>query len=340
MRNWISVPYPCPDGFPKIGLRNMAGPIARSFRDLYPGMNGNGVTLQLAKGGEPRPLTPRDMPVIVVTHNNMRLIRAFLTHYRSLGVTRFLMVDDVSSDGTAELLAQQPDVDLYISNVRYRDACRGRLWRQKLVKKYGKQRWYLYVDPDEFLVYPGQQSGLLALVSKLEAAGIYHMPAPMLDMYPPGRVRDAFYDGADGTMPWNVASMYDGDGYTLTGDERSWKITGGVRKRAFGVDAQLIKYPLVYWGSSTNLNKNIHSPAPYWRNFHAPMGMLLHFKFFSDYQNDFQTVIKNAQHFNGGVLYQQILDGVAEPDELALEGKSSARFISPDDLVKQAFLKA
>ena len=333
MRTWVSVPYPCPDGFPTIPARERIGPIARSFRDLLAPMKSDGIDLNAA--AETRPLSASDIPAILITHNDMRLIRAFLKHYRDLGITRFLIIDDQSSDGTAEFLTAQPDVDLHSSNRRYKDAYRGRLWRRMLVDKYGRNRWYLYVDPDEFLVFPGQEAGLARLISGLEAAGIYHMPAPMLDMYPPGNVADAVYDGADGRMPWEVASMYDATGYTLTGDERSWKITGGVRKRVFGVDAQLIKYPLVYWGAFTSLNKNIHSPGPYWRNFTPPLGMLLHFKFFSDFREEFQAVVDEGQHFDGSRVYRQMMDAALQP---TLQYQSSAAYAGPANLAEQGFL--
>lgn len=333
MRTWVSVPYPCPDGFPAIAARERIGPFVRSFRDLVPPMKTNGVNLATAV--KALPLSSSDIPAVLITHNDMRLIRAFLAHYRNLGVTRFLIVDDQSSDGTAEFLAAQPDVDLHTSRVRYKDAYRGRLWRRMLVDKYGRNRWYLYVDPDEFLVFPGQEAGLARLVEGLEAAGIHHMPAPMLDMYPPGNIADAVYDGTDGRMPWEVANMYDATGYTLTGDERSWKITGGVRKRVFGVEAQLIKYPLVYWGPLANLNKSVHFPGPYWRNFTPPLGMLLHFKFFSDFREEFQSVVNEGQHFDGSRVYRQMIDAAAQP---VLQHGQSTSYAGPEFLVAQGFI--
>ena len=37
----------------------------------------------------------------------------FLRHYRALGVDRFVVLDNGSTDGSVDLLARQPDVDLY-----------------------------------------------------------------------------------------------------------------------------------------------------------------------------------------------------------------------------------
>ncbi|WKL25769.1 glycosyltransferase family 2 protein [Sinorhizobium meliloti] len=58
----------------------------------------------LTEGGQ-RPLGKGDIPVVFNTHNDRKLMPSFLAHYRGLGVTRFICVDDVSSDGTRDYLA-------------------------------------------------------------------------------------------------------------------------------------------------------------------------------------------------------------------------------------------
>jgi len=42
-----------------------------------------------------------------ILRNESFFIQAFLNHYRSLGVQQFLILDDHSNDGTAELLCPQ-----------------------------------------------------------------------------------------------------------------------------------------------------------------------------------------------------------------------------------------
>ncbi|MDP2618988.1 MAG: glycosyltransferase family 2 protein [Hyphomicrobiales bacterium] len=338
MRVLVSAPYPNPGGFPSLPKASLYRPLARSFRDLVPGMSSKDVWLHSFDPRKVEPLSHDDLPLIVITHNDIKLIRSFIAHYRHLGVTRFLCVDDVSDDGTREFLSGQADVDLYTSNVRYKTAWRGRLWRQMLVARYGGNRWYMFVDPDEFLVYSGYETvALPSLIEALAQRGVLHFPAPMLDMYPPGRVGEADYDGGGDEPPWTVADLFDATGYTLRGDERSWKIEGGVRHRVFGSRVQLIKYPLVYWGAMTNLNKNVHTPAPYWRNYAPLLGTLLHFKFFGDYWTQFKSTVANGQHFLNGAFYGDILQQIDDPDRLVLESDVSAPFIGADDLIQRGF---
>ena len=121
----------------------------RSKIDARKPMGRTGVELH----GRFRPLTEVDLPLIVISRNERRLIDPFLEHYRRLGVTRFLWLDDRSADGSREILTDQADVDLLASNVSYREAHRGRLWREMIIDRYGRNRWYVMVDTDEFLVF-------------------------------------------------------------------------------------------------------------------------------------------------------------------------------------------
>lgn len=104
----------------------------------------------IATSGSFAALRPDDLPLVCVVRNAAPYMRSFLRYYRKMGVTRFIVVDDQSDDGTTEILSSAPDVDLFSSNVRYAQADRGRAWRDALFNLYGRGRWYLSVDADEF----------------------------------------------------------------------------------------------------------------------------------------------------------------------------------------------
>lgn len=327
--------YPFPGGRPRVPTIHRIRAAFRAFGDLFPGMRYKKIRIQQV-GKAFRALNEDDVALITLTHNDKRLLQPFLTHYRQLGVTRFLIVDDRSTDGTKEFLSQEPDVDLYESNCRYSDAYRGRAWRQILVNRYGRGRWYLNVDSDEFLVFAAAPS-LPQLISWLEKRGIRHMPAPMLDMYPPGYVEAADYAFPRDGMPWTIASLVDEDGYDLRAGARAWSLKGGVRQRFFQSKAELMKYPLMHWDSLTRLDKSIHFPNPYWRNFSAPAGALLHFKFFSGFSDDFAEVVRNGQHFGGGQIYQDILEKIQQPAQIVLETATSITYTGARKLARMGF---
>ena len=121
--------------------------------------------------------------VCCIVHDEMYFLPAFLAYYRGLGVDRFVVLDDRSTDGTAEYLAAQPDVMVVESAVRYfeevdyapaakakvRELRAVRLWRDQLMDQFCTGQWALDVDPDEFLAIPGDD--LPAFTRALEAEG-------------------------------------------------------------------------------------------------------------------------------------------------------------------------
>jgi hypothetical protein len=131
-----------------------------------------------------------------IVHDEMYFLEAFLAYYRRLGVDRFIVLDDRSTDGTAAFLSEQPDVMVVESDIRYfaepdygpeakarlRELRAVRLWRDQLMDQFCTGQWALDVDPDEFLAVPGDD--LVAFTRALEAEGAEAAWGVMLDMYP------------------------------------------------------------------------------------------------------------------------------------------------------------
>ena len=130
---------------------------------------------------------------------------AFLAHYRRLGVDRFIVLDDCSTDGTMAFLAAQPDVMVVESGIRYfaevpyppetlariRETRAVRLWRDQMLDQFCTGQWAVVVDPDEFLALPAD---LPAFFASLAAEGAEAAWGVMVDMYPE-RVRDILGSG-------------------------------------------------------------------------------------------------------------------------------------------------
>ncbi|MEZ2329203.1 glycosyltransferase family 2 protein [Mesorhizobium sp. RCC_202] len=261
-----------------------------------------------------RALTSNEITLIVVVRNEAERLMPFLRHYREIGITRFAIVDDRSSDGTSEMLVDQPDVDLFHSSISYAEADLGNLWRQRIAQIYGQPRWYVTVDADEFLVYQGMaRHPLPALVEWLKNRKSTRLLAPMIDMYPSGNIWEAKYDPA--VPPWHVANHFDAAAsYEVTKSPRGIKITGGPRTRLFERQHKLMKFPLILIDRST-IFTSIHSPLPYWRNYTDAFGALLHFKFFSDFDSKARIAIEEGQYWNGSEKYRKyhaISSGKAE----------------------------
>jgi hypothetical protein len=298
-----------------------------------------GVRIQRKSPGALRPLSVDDFPLIVITHNDMRLIASFFQHYRSMGVTRFICLDDASTDGTADFILEQPDTELFTSNVRYKDAERGKIWREQLFAVFGYDRWYLNVDSDEYFLYETIASETIGdFTRRLDSSGVSRVPAPMLDLYPVGDVSRAVFSGANGAMPWEVATHLDGAGYTAKAFKTGISIYGGVRSRVFRAHGELIKYPLIRWDRYCSLGRTIHRPRPSLYNFPPALGVLLHFKIFSDLRETAVTAVNEGQHYKGAKIYRAVLDRMEALGAFDLAYEDSIPFVGVDDLIHRGFM--
>src|SRR5262249_47188260 len=108
---------------------------------------------------------------MTVRNEILRLPRTF-DHYRNIGVARFLVVDNGSTDGSREFLLDQPDCHVFVTHNSYAEAGCGVEWLHSLLDEYGMNRWCLVVDADEWFIYPGyEHQPLPALVRHLERSG-------------------------------------------------------------------------------------------------------------------------------------------------------------------------
>lgn len=297
------------------------------------------VEMTLLSGEEPRPLDVSDVPLVFLCHNDRKFLPSLVSHYRRLGVTRFICVDDQSTDGSRDYLSAQPDVDLWVSPVRYKEARRGKLWREGLFARYGSGRWYLNIDADEYLVYDDCFSRPIGeLIRHLETVGLKRLAAPMVDLYPGGAVNAFVFDGSDARMPWEIADHFDGSGYVVTYMKRFMSLAGGPRKRTFGAETELMKYPLMFWDDRCSFGVSIHQPTPFEENFGPIGGALLHFKFFADYAEKTRDAVADGQYFDGAREYQRILDAADEQGGLDFTGPVSKHYEGPQQLLEEGFM--
>lgn len=290
--------------------------------------------------GNPEALRPNDLPLICVVRNAAPYLRSFLRYYRGLGVTRFIVVDDRSDDGTVDILTQAGDVDLFTSELRYSEADRGRVWRDALFTLYGRGRWYLSVDADEFFVFPRmEQRNIFGFIGELEEKGIYRCLAPMIDMYPAGLLRDGVFNDDGTKYPFEISSHFDGDGYTVKAERFGVAFRGGPRQRLFGRSMRLSKFPLIWVDGNTDYRRgSIHGPGPCARNFLPATGALLHYRFSSLSVEEFRRIAREKGHAGGSEHYRAIVEDERFSSELSLLYEGSVHYTGPECLVQRGFM--
>lgn len=241
----------------------------------------------------------------------------FLDYYRALGVSHFLLIDNGSSDGTADLLAQQSDVSLWYTGQSYRRARYGLDWINGLLRRYGHDHWCLTVDADELLVYPFCDTRPLpALTNWLEGAGRRAFGAMLLDLYPKGPIEAVTY--RPGQDPVKLAPWFDAGNYTIQRNPlwgNLW-IQGGPRARVFFAHQPeaapaLNKIPLVKWHRSYSYISSTHMLLPRAlnkvyedRGGERASGALLHTKFLSDFGAKARQEMARHEHHAKSAEYR------------------------------------
>lgn len=282
-------------------------------------------------------IAPGDILLFAVVRNEAARLGFWLDYYRRLGVAHFLIVDNASDDGSAEMLMAAPDVSLWTTEASYRRANFGVDWINALAWRRGVGHWILVVDPDEYLVYPHCDTRDLPLLTEhLAATRRRSLGVMLLDLYGASSVQET--ECPPGADPVAAAPFFDAANYFIRRDERYrnlW-IQGGPRLRAFFVDRPgqapaLNKIPLVNWRRGDCFVSSTHALLPRALNVtydegggERLTGVLLHAKFLSTLAPKVQEELRRREHFADGREYRAYASAIA--GDACVKTAHSARF--------------
>ncbi|TQS70502.1 glycosyltransferase family 2 protein [Rhodobacteraceae bacterium] len=270
-----------------------------------------------------------DIIVCVCLRNERIRLPFFLRYYREMGAHHFLIIDNDSTDGSAEYLNEQPDVSLWHSKASYKHSRFGLDWQNHLLRKYATGHWVLTVDPDEFFIYPFCDTRPInALTDWLDTYKIRAFPAMLLDMYPKGPIEAEPY--REGQNPFEIACWFDSGNYTFSKNHslRNLWIQGGPRARTFFADTpekapSLNKLPLVRWERGYCYMSSTHMLLPRRlnnaydeRGGEKPAGCLLHAKFLSVLTDKVEEELSRGQHYAGSREYMAYARTLGDQGEL------------------------
>jgi hypothetical protein len=307
--------------------------------------------------------------------NEALRIRTFLQHYRRLGVDRFFIIDNDSTDGTAEYLAQQQDVSLIRTPERFSDARGGTDWLNPVLREFGAGGWCVTVDIDELLVYPGHDgTSLAALTRYLDRQGSEALACLLLDLYPAGPVRSWSHAPGDDLLQ---ELYFDPRPYERTpvGKCPGVLIRGGVRERVFypefrqrgraarvydaalgvldrlplvggaswiqtrrrPVPPCLTKVPLVRWNQESRYLYANHWVSP---KVVAPeTGVLLHLKLLGDFHQRALEESARGAYYDGGSEYRRYAQTLDRNPDLTILDDDSVRYEEANQLVRLGLMQ-
>lgn len=168
--------------------------------------------------GRPAPEMRDGIVLFAPMRNERAFLPWFLAHYRAIGVERFVLIDNGSTDGSREYAATQDDVLLYATDDNFFRAASGMRWINHMIATHGQDNWCLFVDMDEQLIVPGMdEGGLRKLVTGMADRGEEVMSGYMLDTYP-RRIAD-LYDWQPEQNPLEVVPLFDRSHFTHGGPD-------------------------------------------------------------------------------------------------------------------------
>jgi hypothetical protein len=202
-------------------------------------------------------------------------------------------------------------------------------------------RWIVFADVDEFLVYDKMEShGIDALTNWLEKTGRARLFAAMLDMYPENAV--VARDFSPGDHPLSISPFFDTIGYELRLTQGGPLLYGGGRCRLLSPKrerlwTELAKHPVTFW-DHTCANVWHHKPHPFEWNGTVPFGYLIHFKLLGDAKARFKRGVDEGQYWHRGLAYSQMAAGLERLGDSSFLCEHSARYEGPESLIRAGLM--
>lgn len=275
-----------------------------------------------------RNIQQEDVIVICVVKNDIIKLKRFISHYRKLGIKKFIILDNNSDDGSVQWLLKQDDVIILQTKMKYTSSRRVG-WINRIIAHYGDNRWYIIVDSDEFLVYNDcENKNIQDLIKYCKENNMVRLKAIMLDMY----ANYQYY------INGNIADFYEQcvyfDKKYTSKDQYSNLIYGGPRERVFNVSACLTKYPLFYFRKN-DIQCNSHYLYPYNENIRKECNLVLkHYKFLPGELEKYKKIAKEGNYYNGSQEYKSYINVIEKKKVLDFMFEDTEKYINSNSLAK------
>ena len=283
-------------------------------------------------------VTDKASPVLItVVKDELTRMREFFRHYRRIGVRKFVILDNASQDGTREFCMSQNDTDVF-SIERPFTSARHVSWINKLLLRYGFDRWYISVDADELLDFPSSENfGVDDLVQAAKDLGLFRVAAVTVDFYPDA---DLFAFPND-CIRWEDTCWFDTDSYEMRKSGRCWRMVGGPRKRVLGTYSVLSKYPLFYLRPQ-DIFLSVHYLWPFSENFASKWFLVLkHYEFLNkEDRRKITAIIERANYASNSREYKEMLETMSRHSALSFWHTGSVKYSTSADLMKLPFMSS
>jgi hypothetical protein len=289
----------------------------------------------------PVPENSKEIRVFMCIRNEVLRLPWVLEHHRRIGVDRFLIVDNASTDGSTDYLLSQNDVHCFYTEERYSESRWGLTWTNALLNSFGTGHWCLVIDADELFLYPECEAGRIqSFLRDMEASGYQALVALVLDMYSKVPIKEAVY--RSGAPFLKTCPYFDGETYRVlrVRQHPPVQVYGGPRERVFWSDRSVQFHsptmsvvPLIQWQSGYEYTCGRHCVnMPL--HFAFFKGIIMHFKYFHDFYERIEKEAKRGEHFAGAREYNMYLQYLKDNPEFTFYYEGSALYENSTQLVE------
>jgi len=274
-----------------------------------------------------------EVRLFAVLRNEAPRVPWFLRYYEQLGVDRFFIVDNDSSDGTRDLLLGRRNVHLFHTKRSYRNAEYGCVWREVLFRAYGVGHWCVAVDADEMFIYPEYETvNLRGLARSLESEGVLGLRAIWVQMYSDLPLRKT--ELRPGDEPLMLCPYFDGS--TLEASRHPAKLAWipSLNKAPFFFLCE--GGPTVWVGQHEFVWPDRRARES---QISKARGAVLHFKFTSDLYAKLEEEMRRREHFASKGKYGGFLSALDGHPDLVLTHQGSVRFEGSEQLVELGIMR-
>lgn len=284
---------------------------------------------------------PDDVILLCLVKNGEPWIEEFLNYHLKLGVKHFVFLDNMSSDRTIEIAERHDNVTILQTSFPFAAGNDDRM-RDYLLKRFGRNRWTLTCDIDEFFDYPfSDRITLKDLVEYLNRNNYTALVTQLCDMYPErisrfetkkfDRKKHKFFDDNIDRLPYCFKPY---TGKKVCTDISIYE--GGIRKKLFKTAPYLTKHALLYYSKGTERSRSIHFlQSGRIADFSA---VLFHYKFISNFYEIVKEAVRFEQHTLKSKYYKEYFEVIKDRKALEFKHKNSMVLEDVDDLIKTGFL--
>ncbi len=285
------------------------------------------------------PSEVEEIRLFAIMRNESLRLPYFFEYYRNLGVDRFFIIDNNSTDDSMTIVSEQANTHVFSTQDNYKNHW---FWMEHLLETYGINNWCVVVDIDELFSYPhSEEIDLKELVNYLNIEKSTAINSFLLDVYSNDSLKSAYY--RQGTNPLEILNYFDCDfnvNYSPFLDQKAFQIffqksfTGGMRVRVFGETTNvnsLSKVSFFKYLPQTYLHVGMH--ALNGGVMSKLQGVVFHTKFLSDFIKEVQEESQRGEHYNNAYFYKHYEKRLNEEANIGFYHPFSIKYINSKQLV-------